>query len=54
MMVLTNVQKKMIEEENEKIEKTNKNVNSIGFWKMFFDDASSWEGSRSWGVVCGT
>jgi hypothetical protein len=29
----------------EKIEKTNKNVNSVGVWKMFFDGASSWEGA---------
>jgi hypothetical protein len=33
-----------IEEENKKIEKTNKNVNSTRVWKMFFDGASSWEG----------
>jgi hypothetical protein len=32
------------EKENKKIEKTNKNVNSVGIWKMYFDGASSWEG----------
>jgi hypothetical protein len=30
--------------EKEKIEKTNKNVNSVGVWKMYFDGASSCEG----------
>jgi ribonuclease HI len=37
--------RKCTEEEKKKIEKTNKNVNSIGVWKMFFDGASSWEGA---------
>jgi ribonuclease HI len=31
--------------EKEKIEKTNKNVNSTGVWKMYFDGASSCEGA---------
>jgi ribonuclease HI len=35
-----------IEEENKKIEKTQKSVNNReGVWKMFFDGASSWEGA---------
>jgi hypothetical protein len=35
-----------IEEENKKVEKTKKNVNSReGMWKMFFDGASSCEGA---------
>jgi hypothetical protein len=38
------------EKENKKIEKTNKNVNRIRVWKMFFDCASCWEGSRG-GVI---
>jgi hypothetical protein len=38
------------EEENKRIEKTNKNVNSTGVWKMFFNGALSWEGAR-YGVL---
>jgi hypothetical protein len=35
------------EEENKKVEKTNKSVNSrAGVWKMFFDGASSYEGAK--------
>jgi hypothetical protein len=30
--------------EKEKIEKINKNVNTVGVWKMYFDGASSFEG----------
>jgi hypothetical protein len=33
------------EKENKKIKKTNKNVNSVGVWKMYFDGASSREGA---------
>jgi ribonuclease HI len=41
-----NVQKKIVQKKkNQKIEKTNKNVNSVGVWKMYFDGASSWEGA---------
>jgi hypothetical protein len=32
------------EEEKQKIEKANKNANSVEVWKMYFDGASSWEG----------
>ena len=32
--------------EKEKIEKTNKNVNSTRAWKMYFDGASSCKGAR--------
>jgi hypothetical protein len=36
-----------LEEENQKIEKTKKSVNSRRVWKMFFDGASSCEGERA-------
>jgi hypothetical protein len=33
------------EEEKHKIQKTNKNANNVGVWKMYFDGAWSWEGA---------
>jgi hypothetical protein len=39
------IEENCTEKENQIIEKTNKNENSVGVWKMYFDGASSWEGA---------